>query len=105
MRSRAFKQRIGLCNRGNRLPDHFCKLRMEHLRGVFPQIRSAAVRRFRHAVANAGFRKNIPGLCGIVANLSADIRHIDAEDLVILCRIRPPDLFQKHRIRNQFPGI
>ena len=49
--------------------------------------------------------EDIPGLCRIVFNLAADIRHVDTQDLVVAVCVGPPHIGQDRSVGDDFAGI
>ena len=60
---------------------------------------------FRHAVAYAHFGEKVFRLGGIFLDLSADVGHVDPEDLVIAAGPRTPQLLDDGIIGHHTAGV
>ena len=57
-----------------------------------------------HSISHADLREDVFRLGGVFFDLPADVRHVHAEDLVVICLVRPPDFANQVIIGQHAPG-
>lgn len=58
-----------------------------------------------HPITHADLSEDILGLGGILLQLSADVRHVDPEDLIIIVHVGSPDGIHDVTVGQDSAGI